>query len=221
MLGVTDADREDRNLPLRRQCSVLQGLAAQVAAVGNHDDRIMVISRRIKRFQRRADRAAEVRLAARRGLRRQLLERAPEIPVVRRERTDDNARPPERHQRTPIAFQRIDEVRDVRLRTLKPVRTDVLCEHRPRDVDRHHDVAGALDGLLRRLAPLWTRRGEQGQHQTCDDQPHLQSRRFRLRHIERDLRERFLAPRPQERPPQSDNRNDRRQNQEDRINKFH
>ena len=129
-LRVSNADREDWNAALLRKLRVLDCLAAQVPAVGDENDRIMVVRRRIKRIERRANGTPEIRLAARSRLGRKLLEGVPEIGVVRREGTDRDTRPAERNERAPVAFQRIDKVRNISLRPLQPVRTHVRRKHR-------------------------------------------------------------------------------------------
>ena len=51
MLRIADPDGEDRNAALLRQLGVGERLAAQVATVGDEDDRVVVIRRRIKRIK--------------------------------------------------------------------------------------------------------------------------------------------------------------------------
>ena len=220
-LGVADSDGEDRDSALSRRLGVLQGLAPQVTSVGDEDYRVVVVCRGVKRREGRADRAAEVRLAARSGLGAHALERAPQVAVVGSERTHRDAGAAERDERAAVAFERVDEVCDVGLRALEAVGPDVLREHGARDVDRDDDVARAGYGLLHRLAPLRTRRGEEREEESDDDARRLKSGDGRLGHLERERAERLLAPRPQERPPQPRNRNKQRKDEKYWISESH
>ena len=181
----------------------------------------MIVSRRVKRLQRGADGAAEIRLAARSRFRRELLERTAQVGVVGRERADDDAGATERDERAAVAFERVDEIGDVGLRPLKTVRPHVRREHRPRDVDRDDDIARALDRALHRLSPLRTSRGEEHKREPDENESHLETSSRHPRHGERDARKRLLAPRPQERPEKPRDRNDRRQNQKYRVDESH
>ena len=177
---VAESDREDGNRPLLRLLRRLKCAAAQVAAVGDEDDRVVLVLRGVERAERRSDRAAEVSLAARRGMGTGILDRAADEGVVGGERTQQHARAAEGDKRTAVAVERRYQVREVGLRAFEAVRTHVLREHGARHVKRDHDVARADFRLLLRLAPLWTRRGEEDECKPSEQQDGLQAEEPRM-----------------------------------------
>ena len=225
---VAEADREHGHGPLLRELRRLKRAAAQVAAVGDQDDRVVLVLRGVERVERRADRAPEVRLAARRGIGRRALDRAAEEGVVRGERTQQHARAAEGDERAAVALKRLHEVRKVRLRALQPVRADVLREHRARHVERDHDVAGADLHLLGRLPPPGTRRRKEDQREPEKQQGGLQAEEPGIgRHqarVQRGGHERgepFLRPGAQQHPHRARHRHERHERQHPGIDEFH
>ena len=84
LVRITHSHGEDRDSAPLRNLRVRKRLAAQVAAVGDEDDRVVVVGRRVEGVKRRADGAAEISLAARGGVGGHILHRFPEECVVGR-----------------------------------------------------------------------------------------------------------------------------------------
>ena len=225
---VAYAHGEDGNAALPGELRVVDGLAAQVAAVGYKDYGVVVVGGRVERVQRRAYRRAEVGFAARSRLGRELFQRAAQVGAVRGEGADAHSCAPERDKRAPVSVQRVDEVGDVGLYALKAVGPYVLRKHRPRHVYRHDHVPAAGRRLLGGPSPLRPCRGEDAQEEARENQPRLQSPQVRASgHELRPQRrrdeppQRLFAARAEKRPPQADERNHRRKGQKHWIREFH
>ena len=221
VLWVADAYGENWNPALLRRLGILQRLAAKVAAVGNQDDRVVVVCRGIERAKRGANRAAEVRLAARRGLGAHALKGVPKIPVVGRERTNYDTGAAKRDERAAITGKRVNEVGDGVLGAFKTIWTNVLGKHRARHVDRYDDIARARHCLLHRLSPLRPRSGEEREEKPTNDACRLQSGDGRSRNLQRQFRQRLLAARLEKRPPEPRDWDKEQKHEEYRICESH
>ena len=225
---VAESDREDGNRPLLRLLRRLKCAAAQVAAVGDEDDRVVLVLRGVERAESRSDRAAEVRLAARRGMGTGILDRAADEGVVGGERTQQHARAAEGDERAAVAVERRDQVREVGLRAFEAVRAHVLREHRARHVERDHDVARADFRLLLRLAPLRTRRGEEDECKPSEQQDGLQAEEPRMTRQQTRLQRRrdergeaLVGPRTQKHPQRARHRHNRHKREHPGIDELH
>ena len=189
----------------------------------------MVVRRRIQGVERRADRGREIRLAARRGLRRGALEGGTQECMVRRKRTQQHAGAAKRHKRAAVAFKGVDKVGDIGLGAFKPVWAHIRDKHRARHVESHDHVAAARLELLGGMAPLRTSRRQCDQGQTDDHERHLQSRepagsgRQQTPRQRRgdDLLETAFGPGTEENPERTGQRNQRHQYEHPWADKFH
>ena len=227
-LRVAEAHGEDRDVPLCRRAGRFERVAAQVAAVRDEQDRVVVVRRRVQRVECRLDRAAEIRLAARRRIRRRALQCRAQETVVGRERAEEDARAAERDERAPVALQRVDEVHHIRLRAFQAVRPHVRREHRTRDVQRHHHIARARLERLLRMAPLRPRRREHHEQQPRQDEHRLYAEKPRAARHQAPLQrgrdkavEPLLRARAQPQPHRAHDRHKREKCQHPGIDEFH
>ena len=161
MVGVSQADGEDRDVTLGGDRRGLEGIRLLVVAVGDQQDRLIAVGPRLEDLQGLANRVADGRAAARALRRVELVERSAEGVVIDGERTLHHRLPRKGDQAHAFSFEPIDEGRHVGLGAQEPAGRDVLGEHRPRDVDQHVEIAAAGNDLFR-LRPE-PRPGEGGQ----------------------------------------------------------
>ena len=139
----------------------------------------MVVHCRIERLQSNANRRPDVRLPSRGGFSRDGLKRRTEKRGVGRKRTKQHTLVAERDKRTPIPFEGVDEIGDVRLGPLQTVRAHIIGEHRTAHVERDHHVPALRRNGLRTASPLRPRRRQQTQRQTGDYEDRLHKERLR------------------------------------------
>ncbi len=143
MIGVAQADGEDRDMPLGGDRRRLEGIRLLVVAVGDQQDRLIAVGPGLKDFEGLANRVADGRAAARCAVRVELVERSAEGVVIDGERTLHHRLPRKGDQADAFPFEPVDEGRHVGLGAAEPAGRDVLGEHRPRDVDQHVEIATA------------------------------------------------------------------------------
>ena len=158
--GAAHAEAEDGDARLAATAGELERLAGEVLAVGDEDDGVVVALERGELLQREGERGADVRLAARGGVRAGGVERRAEESGVGREGADHAGAVAEGDEPGAVAAEVGDEVGQIGLRAVEAVGVDVLREHGAGDVEQDQDVAGGGDGGLLALAPL--RAGEGG-----------------------------------------------------------
>ena len=143
MIGVTQADGEDRDVTLGGDRRRLEGIRLLVVAIGDQEDRLIAVGPGLKDFEGLANRVADGRAAARCARRVELVERSAEGVVIDGERTLHHRLPRKGDQAHAFPFEPVDEGRHVGLGAPEPAGRDVLGEHRPRDVDQHVEIATA------------------------------------------------------------------------------
>ncbi len=148
MIGVAQADREDRDVPLGRDRRRLPRIRLLVVAIGDQKDRLIAIGPSLKDLESLADRVADGRAAPWRAHRIELVERSAKCVVIDRERTFHHRRSGEGNQANALPFESIDQGCHIGLGPTEPAGWNILCEHRARDVDQHVKVAAAGNDLL-------------------------------------------------------------------------
>ena len=148
VIGVTQADGEDRDVALGGDGRRLEGIRLLVVAVGDQQDRLIAVGPGLKDFEGLANRVADGRAAARRTVRVELVERSAEGVVIDGERTLHHRLTGKGDQAHAFPFEPVDEGRHVGLGAPEPAGRNVLGEHRPRDVDQHVEIAAAGNDLF-------------------------------------------------------------------------
>ena len=165
MVGVSQADGEDRDMPLGGDRRRLEGIRLLVVTVGDQQDRLIAVGPGLKHFESLANRVADRRAAAWRAARIKLVKRPAEGVVIDRERTLHHRLTGKGDQAHAFPFQPVDEGRHVGLGTSQPAGRDVLGEHRPRDVDQHIEIAAAGNHLFILRSEAWPGQGHQACHE--------------------------------------------------------
>ncbi len=141
VIGVAQADGEDRDMTLGGDRRRLEGIRLLVVAIGDQQDRLIAVGPGLKDFEGLANGVADGRAAPRRAPRVELVERSAEGVVIDRERALHHRLPRKGDQAHAFPFEPVDEGRHVGLRAPEPAGRDVLGQHRPRDVDQHVKIA--------------------------------------------------------------------------------
>ena len=163
MVGVAQADGEDRHVPLGGDRGRLAGVRLLVVAVGDQQDRLVAVGAGLEDLEGLADRVADGRAAPRGAVGVELVERAAEGVVIDGQRALHHRLPGEGDQAHALPFEPVDEGRHVGLGAAEPAGGDVLGEHRPRDVDQDVEVAPPGDDVfILRAEPRPRQRDEAG-----------------------------------------------------------
>ena len=148
MIGVTQADGEDRDMVLGGDGRRLERIRLLVVAIGDQQDRLVAVGPGLKNLEGLANRVADRRAAARCAAGIELVERSTEGVVINSERALHHRLPRKGDQAHAFPFEPVDEGRHVGLGSAEPAGGDVLGEHRPRDVDQHVEIAAAGNDIF-------------------------------------------------------------------------
>ena len=166
---VTEADCEDADAAFGRLASRIDGKRIVVFAVRDQQNDPGEVAARSEAGSGLANRLFEACSAARHAARVDAVEHEAQEAEVRRQRTQHAGSPRKRDQPDLVALEVRQEIADLRLRTLEPVRCHILGEHRARHVEGDHDLGTDRARLHELEAPLRAHQGDDRRRQAYRD----------------------------------------------------